>query len=324
MEGASTMELSLAALFKRYQDEQQAWLDLEGIVWPDGPICPHCGTIGHAYFLNPRAGTRSTRTGKQSFRRVWKCGSCRKQFSVIKGTVMEGSHIPLSKWLIAIHLFCANKNGVAAYELHRELEITYEAAWFMVHRIRYAVAAGTTKRPLSGTVEADETYVGGKVEGKGRGPHRENKTPVVTLVERNGDARSQVMVSVNSSNLRDYLWGNIDADAHLMTDSSNSYVEPGLAFASHETVDHSAEEWVRGNVHTNTAEGYFSQFKRSLDGTFHHVSPQHLHRYVSEFDFRYNTRKEKDAERMVRAIRRGRGKRLMYEQTTKKAPPKVE
>jgi hypothetical protein len=187
----------------------------------------------------------------------------------------------------------------------------------MSHRIRYAFA-DKPSTPLSGTIEADETYIGGhrdRLPGVGT---LEWKVPVVTLVERDGRAHSTVMPTVNAKNLKGFLTGNADPSSHLMTDQHTGYVPAGKTFASHESVDHKHEEWVRGNVHTNTVEGFFSQLKRSLDGTHHHVSPKHLQRYVSEFDFRYSTRKSSDGERTVAAVKKARGKRLKYEQVTKR------
>jgi transposase-like protein len=312
------MELSLSSIAKHYSDEPAAWEFLESIRWPNGPVCPHCGTVGHAYFLKPKQ-PRTSRTGKVSHRRLWKCGErqCGKQFTVLVGTIFESSKIPLSKWLLAFHLMCANKNGVAAYELHRTLEISYEAAWFMSHRIRYALTETSFASMLTGTVEADETYVGGRRKHIPGVSHTDLKTPVVTLVQRDGQARSKVLPTVTSKNIKAHLQVHVSPDAALMTDQSRLYNQAGQGFASHETVDHARDEWVRGKAHVNTAEGYFSQLKRSLDGTYHHVSPRHLRRYVAEFDFRYNTRKDKDSDRTLRAIRRSAGKRLKYEQTIK-------
>jgi transposase-like protein len=186
----------------------------------------------------------------------------------------------------------------------------------MSQRIRYAFTDSPPLPLLEGIVEADETYVGGKIQGVGAGTALALKTPVVTLVQRDGDVRSQVMNPVTSKNLSEYIWRNVGPDSTLMTDSSNDYNLAGQLYPNHETVDHGAGEYVRGQVHINTAEGFFSQFKRSLDGTHHHVSAKHLHHYAHEFDFRYNTRKVKDGERTIKAIRKSAGKRLMYRQAT--------
>lgn len=304
-------ELTISTIAKRYSDEDAAYEYIESLRWPNGPICPHCGVVDNATYLAPKDGHRTTSTGKVSFRRVWQCNECRQQFSVLVGTIFEDSKIPLSKWLLGIHLMCAGKNGVAALELQRTLGIAYRSAWFMAHRIRYAMAHESFDKPLEGTVEADETYVGGKAHGK-RGRGAANKTPVVSLVERGGNVRSRVVTNVTGKNLKEVLQVNVSPDATLMTDSYQVYTEPGKMFAAHEIVDHGKGEYVRGDAHTNTVEGFYSQLKRSLDGTHHHVSAKHLHRYVSEFDFRYNAREITDGERTVLAIQKTEGRRLVY------------
>lgn len=317
-----TDELNLSTLAKQYSDETAAWAYMESIRWPNGPVCPHCGTINHAYYLAPKSGERTTKTGKVSYRRLWKCGDCRQQFSVLVGTIFEDSHIPLSKWLIAYYLICAGKNGVAALELSRILGIAYSSAWFMAHRIRFALSRPDGQDKLGRVVEADETYIGGKAKGK-RGRGAANKTPVVTLIERDGEARSQVVTNVTGENIKAVLQKHVAPEATLMTDSFPVYNKPGQEFAAHHTVDHGAKEYARTEgegesairVHINTAEGFFSQLKRSIDGTYHHVSEEHLHRYLAEFDYRYNTRKVKDSERTITAIRQAAGKRLMYRNT---------
>jgi transposase-like protein len=283
------------------QDEAKAHEFLEAIRWPSGPICPHCeGT--KIYRLKPN------KTG----RRVLKCAGCRKQFSVMVGTIFEDSHLPLSKWLAAIHLLCASKKSMSAHQLHRMLGVTYKTAWFMAHRIRYAMvelsAIGTK---LGGIVEIDETYVGGKSKGQRQG-FKDNKTPVVSLVQRGGDVRSFVVDRVTGRNLKEIIKREVDSEAHLMTDQFSSYRGLFRDFASHQTVDHSKFEWTRGPVHTNTVEGYFGLLKRGIIGTFHHVSAHHLHRYLSEFDFRYNQRGVNDLTRSMLAMKGIEGKRLTY------------
>ena len=315
MASENEITLNLSTISKHFSSEEAAYELIESLRWPDGPICPHCGSVDHAYFLSPLNGYRTTRTGNVSYRRVWECADCHKQFSVLVGTIFEDSKIPLSKWLLAFHLLCQGKNGVSACELQRTLDITYKSAWFMAHRIRYAMSSSDGSEPLTGIVEADETYIGGKAHGK-RGRGAANKTPVVTLVERNGEARSQVMEHVTGKNIKATLEAQVSKDAQLMTDELNVYTEAGKSFASHETVEHGKGEYVRGKAHINTAEGYFSQLKRSIDGTHHHVSAFHLHRYLNEFDYRYNTRKITDSERTQQAIQQTTGKRLMYQQPT--------
>ena len=197
---------NLSDLAKHFSDEAAAWQLVERIRWPDGPVCPHCGSINRAYFLEPQSGERKTRTGKTSYRRVWKCVECREQFSALVGAIFEDTHIPLTKWLLAIHSLCAGKNGVAALELSRTLGIAYRSAWHMAHRIRYAMQQPALAAKLGGVVEADETYIGGKAHGK-RGRGAANKTPVFTLVERSGEARSRVMRHVTSKNVEKVLSG---------------------------------------------------------------------------------------------------------------------
>lgn len=308
-------KLTLSVIAKHYSDEAAAWEYLEQTRWPNGPICPHCGAVDNAYYLAPQSGERKTRTGKTSFRRLWKCGACRLQFSVLVGTIFEDSHLPVSKWLMAVHLLNAGKNGVSALELSRALGIAYRSAWFMAHRIRYAMTQPPLAGKLSRTVEADETYIGGKRHGK-RGRGALGKTPVFTLVERSGEARSQVMEHVTGESVGAVLNEQVDKNAVLMTDTLPVYQQPGQEFAAHEMVDHSKDEYARdtehGRAYTNTAEGFFSQLKRSIDGTYHHVSAWHLHRYLAEFDYRYTTRKITDGERTVKAIRQAAGKRLHY------------
>lgn len=309
--------LNLSTIAKQFSDETAAWEYLEQLRWPNGPVCPHCGSIDHAYYLAPKDGQRATRTGKVTYRRLWKCADCRKPFSVLVGTIFAQSHIPVSKWLLGFHLMCASKNGVAALELSRTLGLNYRTAWFMEHRIRYVLARPDGADLLAGAVEADETYLGGRHPGK-RGRGALGKTPVVSLVERSGEVRSQIMPDVTGANIGRVLREQVDAQATLYTDTLPVYRKPGKAFAAHETVNHAKDEFAKdtphGRAHINTAEGYFSQLKRSIDGTHHHVSAKHLHRYVSEFDYRYNMRKVKDGERTVRAIRQAAGKRLQYQQ----------
>ena len=322
------LKLNLSTLAKRFADESEAWKLVERIRWPEGPVCPHCGNEDRVYFLQPKNGERRTRTGKVSHRRLWKCGACRKQFSVLVGTIFEDSKIPLSKWLLAIYMMASAKNGVAAYELHRTLGITNKSAWFMAHRIRHAMSRPALTEPMQGTVVADETFFGGKPGNRhrqGQVPHSgtsgylsrtdiPEKVPILSLIHREtGEVRSRVLPNVTGATLGKALAEQIDMPAStLYTDAAVAYRKVGEAFLSHQTVDHSAYEYVRGNVSTNKAENFFSQLKRSIDGTHHHVSNVHLPRYLAEFDFRYTTRKLSDSERMQLTIRRGEGRRLTY------------
>lgn len=300
-------DLNLVEIMQHFSTEEQAREYLESIRWPDGPVCPHCGCFEKIYPIEPNPA-KKIRPG------LYECGDCHGQFTVTVGTIFERSKVPLTKWLLAWYLLCSSKKGYSAAQLQRSLGLgSYRTAWFMMHRIRYALADPAFDEKLgngTGIVEADETYIGGKVKGKGRA-YKGNKTAVVTLVERNGDARSRTMLRVTGSNLDDVLAGNIVPSARLMTDEHPGYRKPGRRFAAHETVCHSRDEYVRGDVHTNTVEGYFANLKRGLHGIYHHVGSHYLNQYLAEFDFRYNTRHETDGQRTVAALRKAEGKRLM-------------
>jgi transposase-like protein len=226
------------------------------------------------------------------------------------GTIFEDSHIPLHKWLLAIYLLCSSKKGMSAHQLHRSLGVTYKSAWFMAHRIRYAMTQSPLVDKLNGIVEADETYIGGKHHGK-RGRGSENKMPVFALVERNGRVRSFKTEKVTAKNLREKIRENVDKHSIVITDEFLAYKNLDKEFA-HYTVNHGVGEYVNGDMHTNTAEGFFSILKRGINGVYHHVSPQHLDRYLAEFGFRYDNRKVDDAIRASIALERTRGKRLMF------------
>jgi transposase-like protein len=304
--------MNLMDLAKNFSTEEAAIEFLENKLWPDGPVCPHCGVMNEAFRMQSASDTKNKmRSG------LWKCSPCRKTFRVTVGTIFEDSHIPLHKWMMAIHLMSASKKGMSAHQMHRMLGLGYRAAWFMCHRIRHAMDESPTTK-LTGTVEIDETYVGGKVKGHGVKAGKDRKTPVVTLVERHGRARSFKMDHVTAKNLRPIINEHVHGWAQVMTDDATVYpfVLKGQV-ASHDVVCHSKEEYARKengrNIHTNTVEGFFSIFKRGIMGTFHHISEQHLDRYLSEFDFRYNARYISDGERAEQAIHGVVGKRLMYQ-----------
>ncbi len=302
-------DLNLVEIMEHFSTEEKARAYLESIRWPDGPACPHCGGLEKIYPIkaNPK---KKIRAG------LYECGDCHDQFTVQVGTIFEKSKVPLNKWLIAWYLICSSKKGYPAAQLQRALGLgSYRTAWFMLHRIRFALADPSLDTKLgngngSGVVEADETYIGGKTKGKGRA-YKGNKTAVVTVIERGGNARSRPMAKVTGKNLGAYLSRNVDASARLMTDEHPGYKKPGRLFATHETVCHSREEYVRGDVHTNTAEGYFANLKRGLHGIYHHVGSHYLGQYLAEFDFRYNTRHDTDGQRTVVGLRKIEGKRLM-------------
>lgn len=299
---------TFAQLTKVFADEDVAREWLESKRWPSGPICPHCASVDRAYKLTPKpTSTRPVRRG------VWKCRSCRKQFTVTIGTVFAESHIPLNKWLYAIHLMCSSKKGVSALQLSRILEVTYKSAWFLAHRIRKAMEKEPMRAKLTGTVEADETYVGGKGTGSQGGPSAGGtKIAVITLIQRDGEARSTVVDNVRAVTLKGIIRNEVEGTAHIMTDQMASYKGLKNEFAGHDSVDHRAKEYVRGIVHINFSESYFSLFKRGIIGAFHHISRKHIQRYLEEFDFRWNRRKISDVERMLSAVAGAEGKRLFY------------
>jgi len=302
-----------------FRDDNEARKVLEGILWPDGPVCPHCGTINHAY-ATKRPG-------------VYRCAEkeCRKDFTVTMRTVMERSKIALHKWLQAFALMTASKKGISAHQLHRTLDIGYEAAWFMCHRIREAMRDGGLNGPLGGSgkiVEADETYYGNVAEPNikikttsgrpflkhgGMGPS--NKRPIVALVERGGKVRTFHVAHADKVTVTKIVRENIDKESRLHTDESRLYTGSDEHFTTHETVKHSVGEYVRDDVHTNSAEGFFSIFKRGMRGIYQHCDEKHLHRYLAEYDFRYNHRVRlgyNDGERAALAVKGAAGKRLTY------------
>lgn len=303
----------------QFRDDNEARKALEGILWPEGPVCPHCGTFNHAY-ATKKAG-------------VYRCAEkeCRKDFSVTTKTVMERSHIALHKWLQAFHLMCSSKKGISAHQLHRTLDIHYESAWFMCHRIRECMRQGGLG-PLGGSgkvVEADETYYGDIPEAKrrkfkttGRPMSKDRRGPgkkraIVSLVERGGNVRSFHVPAAHLDTVIGIVRKNIARETRLHTDESRLYTKVGKEFAAHETVNHSADEYVRGDVTTNTIEGYFSIFKRGMRGVYQHCAEKHLHRYLAEYDFRYNHRVKlgyNDGERAALAVKSAAGKRLTYRQ----------
>jgi len=299
-----------------FADADKAREHLEAIRWPNGAVCPHCGVVAEATRLNGRAH----RAG------VLKCNACGEQFTVTVGTVFERSKVPLNKWLLANYLMNASKKGVSAHQLHRTLGVTYKTAWFMAHRLREAMRE-TSPAPLGGegkTIEADESAVGGKERNKRlskRNPKNigmVGKAIVFTLVERGGRARSFHVANVNGATLRPIIVKHADRRSALMTDEAGQYFHVGKEFADHQSVAHGQDEYVRGDAHSNTVEGFFSILKRGVIGTYHHVSEAHLHRYLNEFDFRYSNRIAlgvDDEMRSDEALRGAGGKRLTYRRT---------
>lgn len=301
-----------------FREEEAAFAFLEELVWPNGTECPHCGVVGSAYKIAANPAKR-VRYG------LWKCKDCRKQFTCKVGTVFEHARLPLHKALQAAYLLCSSKKGISSNQLSRALEISLKAAWFLSHRIREAMRELRFAEKLGGEgkiVEADETYVGGKERNKHRSKRNKKhiggvgKEMVFSLVERGGKVRSMHLNSVSASTLRPILKAQIDAEkTRLMTDGEGQYRLVADMFADHQVVNHGIGEYVRGDAYTNTIESYFAIMKRGITGVYHHVSGQHLKRYVAEYDFRYNNRTAlgvDDFARTVAALAGIKGKRLTY------------
>jgi transposase-like protein len=321
------MEISLPTLANKIPTEADAYLFLEEMRWHGKPVCPHCGSIDKHYFLTPRNGVRrETSAGNQTERRLWKCSACRRRFSVTTGTVMHNTKIPLRTWLFVAFEFASSKNGVAAREIARKYKLHGDTAWTLCHRLREAMRLGPYGALLSGTVMADEAYIGGKPwnrhqQGKtgshvrGRKKGGPGGTPVFSLLHReSGEVRSQILsTSVpTSAVIGSVLSTNVEASTStLWTDKAHYYMPFGRKFQSHEFVDHGHHEYVKSSgMTTNAIEGYFSQLKRSIDGTHHHVSHRYLNRYLAEFDYRYSTCDLSDGDRMEQMIRQSFGRRL--------------
>jgi transposase-like protein len=310
-----------------FNDEDAAWAHFEATVWPDGPVCPHCGSVNNATRLK----------GKSTRRGVHKCKDCLDPFTATVGTVYERSHIPMHKWLLATHLMCASKKGVSAAQLHRMLGFgSYRTAWFMAHRIREAMRPNGALPPLGGegkVVEADETYYGnvehprehradGRPYNRGFMGKRKvrggaNKRAVVALVERGGEARTFHVAVADRETVEKIIRENAHPASRLHTDESKLYPTIGKEFTAHETVKHTAGEYVRGDVHNNSCEGYFGVFKKGMTGVYQHCAEKHLSRYLDEFSFRHNTRAKlgvSDKERAALAVKGTVGKRLTYRQ----------
>src|SRR5579863_7939803 len=319
--GMEKEELNLASLAKHFSDEDKARAFLETQRWPEGPICPHCGVVNNAYRLTSKPSKKDTHVRKG----VWKCGGCREQFTVTVGTIFEDSKIPLSKWLLAYHLLCSSKKGMSAHQLHRMLKVTYRSAWFMAHRIRYTMTQEPLSSKLTGVIEVDETYIGGRMKRQtnvvkpGQRPKdfispTSNKAAVVSVLQRDGRVQSKHVQRVTAENLKPIVLQMVAEDAHVMTDSSTT-LKGALKPRKHDQVNHNKEEYVRYEngvcITTNSVEGFFANLKRGINGVYHHVGKQHLHRYLSEFDFRYNSRKETDSNRTIHALKSVTGRRLM-------------
>jgi transposase-like protein len=292
-----------------FSNEQAAFEHVEAVLWPNGPVCPHCGGMERVYDLG------KTRIGLK------KCGHCRKQYTVRVGTVFESSHIELYKWLQAIHLVCSSKKGISAHQLHRTLEVTYKTAWFLMHRIREAMRVGefTPMGGAGGIVEIDETYIGKQDDVPYSFVKKQRssvfKNAVLTLVERGGSARSFHIDGARVADIAPIVNAHIAREAKLMTDEATWYPAIAAPFAEHHTVNHAAKEYARGPVTTNTVESFYAIFKRGMKGVYQHCSEKHLHRYLAEFDFRYSNRIAlgvDDQMRAEKALAGIKGKRLTY------------
>jgi transposase-like protein len=296
-----------------FTDDDAAREAMEAIMWPDGPVCPHCGSLeklGKVEGPSARAG-------------LYYCGACKSQFTVTVGTIFERSKVPLSKWWTAVHLLASSKKGISSHQLHRMLGVHYQTAWFMTHRIREAMAGGSFREPMGGKgkiVEVDETFIGKRegVEKRRGGAH---KNVVLSLVERGGSARSFHVDSTKKEDIIPIVKANIARETHVMTDESNTYSGLGKRFAKHSVVDHSRKEYAYTDrlsgisVGINSAEGFYSVFKRGMKGVYQYCKEKHLHRYVAEFDFRHSNRTKlgvTDAERAAKIIKGAKGKRLVY------------
>jgi transposase-like protein len=321
-------EFSIPSLAARIATEADAYLLLEQLRWAGGTpdSCPQCGAGGKFYFLAPKDGgdVRKTRTGADTARRLWKCSTCRRKFSVLTGTVMHGSKIPIRTWLFVILELSASKNGVSAREIQRKYDLTAKTAWFMLHRLREGMKRDGTAGLLSGTVVADETWIGGNPKWQharkrlALGSERwvSQKTAVLSVIDKaTGEARSAVIPNANAGTLRrameNELGVNLGATT-LHTDSWKGYVGMAGVLKGHESVNHNMGEYVRGDVSSNRAEGFFGQLKRSINGTHHHVSVEHLPRYLAQFDWLYTHCHATDSDRMRTLVGNVGGRRLTY------------
>ena len=293
-----------------FHDEAAAFAELEATLWPHGPVCPRCGGLDRV------TAVKGARMGLR------RCGPCKRQFTVTVGTVFESSHVKLNLWLQAVYLMCSSKKGISSHQLMRTLDVQYKTAWFMSHRIREAMKTGSLP-PMGGlgmVVEIDETFIGKKEGAKVKRGYA-HKRPVMTLIERRPGgavARSFHVSGTAAADLLPIIRANVHSGSHIMTDEAGQYAHIGKYFTEHDFTTHGRGEYVRGDVHTNTVEGFYSVFKRGMKGIYQHCGEKHLHRYVAEFDFRYNNRVRlgvDDGQRATAALQGIVGKRLTYRRT---------
>ena len=288
-----------------FHDEAEAYKELEATLWPHGPACPRCGGMDRITTV------KGGRIG------LYRCGPCKRQFTVKVGTVFESSHVALNLWLQAVYLMCSSKKGISSHQLMRILDVQYKTAWFMTHRIREAMKAGTLP-PMGGegvTVEIDETFIGVKYKKPEGARGYAHKNAVLTLVQRGAGIRSFHVDGTKASDLLPIIKANVLPGTHVMTDEAGQYAHLNKFFTEHDFVRHGTGEYVRGDTHTNTVEGFYSVFKRGMKGVYQHCNTKHLHRYVAEFDFRYNNRARHgvdDKARTANALRGIIAKRLTY------------
>jgi transposase-like protein len=315
-------KVTIGNLSRMIQTEADAYEYLESLRWPEKPICPHCGVTNDHYFLKPTNGvSRTTTRGSESQRRVWKCKDCRKQFSVLTGTIFHGSKVPLQTWLFVFFEMCTNKNGIAAREIARKYGVAPKTAWFMTQRIREAMANDSSGK-LSGNVAMDETYIGGKPENwhkndprrAAKGNSTTKMAAVALISEETGEIRTKVVTNVTGTVVQDMLRANVNtSETVLHSDSAPLYRAVSKEMAGHHVVNHHAGQYVTELSNgTNKVENFFSQLKRSIDGTHHCVSKIHLERYLTEFAFRHGSHDLSDTERMVKLMGQVPGVRLSY------------
>lgn len=300
----------IAALPRACSDETAAVEFLEKQRWGEHPCCPHCGDLD-VYQMKAASGERQA-----NFR--WRCHGCKQQFTVRVGTVFEESRIPLRHWCFAFWRSSTSKKGVSALEIHRQTGVSYKSALFMLHRIRFAMQE-TAPEMLSGIVEVDEVFIGGapRIPNNGRKGVKKRKSIVVGMIQRGGGVRPKIVADVTADSLKATIRENVHPSARVMTDEWSGYRGLTKDGWTHESVRHSTNEYVRGDVHTNSIEGFWGMVRRGLDGIYHSVSHEHLHRYLSEFQFRYNNRHLTDGDRTVAAIRGANHKRLLYKDSVK-------